>query len=262
MRPEGDRVKRGSVTATASPEFAYRDKKLGDEGVIAVATSPEVFYPTSTTVLLLRAARRALAAAPPPRSVLDIGCGCGIVAIVLARRGPPGVRVCASDLSAAAVALARRNAERHGVSLECRRGSLFQPWVGERFDLIVDDVSGVAEPLARASGWYPDAVPSEAGRDGTRWILEVLDRAPDYLVPGGKLVFPVLTLSREAPVLERARARFAAVEQLEEQWYPLSPELAARRAELEALAAEGAIRLERRGSRWWWATRVFTAYRP
>ena len=30
MRPEGDRVKRGSVTATASPEFAYRDKKLGE----------------------------------------------------------------------------------------------------------------------------------------------------------------------------------------------------------------------------------------
>src|SRR5207248_5613629 len=131
MRPEGDRVKRGGVTATASPEFAYRDKTLGDDGAIAVATSPDVFYPTSTTVLLLRAARRALAAAPPPRSVLDIGCGCGIVAIVLARRGPPDVRVCASDLSGVAVALARRNAERHGLSVDCRRGCLFEPWAGE-----------------------------------------------------------------------------------------------------------------------------------
>ena len=250
------------MTATASPQFAYRDKKLGDQGAVTVATSPEVFYPTSTTVLLLRAARRALAAAPPTRSVLDLGCGCGIVAIVLAKRSPPGVRVCASDLSGVAVALARRNAERHGLSVDCRRGCLFEPWAGERFDLIVDDVAGVAESLARASGWYPDGVPSEAGRDGTRWILEVLDGAPDHLAPGGRLLFPVLTLSREAPVLERARARFARVEPVEEQWYPLGPELVARWAEVEALAADGAIRLEQRGSRWWWATRIFSAYRP
>src|SRR5205085_1069193 len=53
---------RAPVTATASPQFAYRDKKLGDQGAVTVATSPEVFYPTSTTVLLLRAARRALGA--------------------------------------------------------------------------------------------------------------------------------------------------------------------------------------------------------
>src|SRR5579884_3783857 len=128
-------------------EFVYRDKKLGDTEAVTVATGPDVFYPTSTTVLLLRAARRALAVGP-----------------VLAKLLPPTTHVCASDLSAAAVRLARENAARHGVALDCRRGSLFEPWEGERFDLIVDDVAGVAEPLARLSGWYPAAVPSDAGR--------------------------------------------------------------------------------------------------
>src|SRR6266705_2599567 len=175
------------VTASVPTEFSYRDKKLGDTDAVTVATAPDVFHPTSTTVLLLRASPR----------------------------------VCASDLSAAAVRLARHNAQRNGVTLDCRRGSLFEPWAGERFDLIVDDVAGVAESIARASGWYPPAVPSDAGPDGTRWILEVLERAPDFLAPRGQLVFPVLTLSREATVLERARARFATVEQVEEQWYPL-----------------------------------------
>lgn len=239
--------------------FAYRDKKLGDVEAITVQTAPDVFRPTSTTVLLLRAARRALT--PPPRSVLDLGCGSGVVAVALARHLPAGTTVCASDLSAGAVRLTEVNAQRNGVTIDCRCGSLLEPWAGSRFDLIVDDVAGVAEPLARASGWYPASVPSEAGRDGTRWILEVLDRASEYLAPGGRLCFPVLTLSREDQVIERARARFATVTQVEEQWYPLSAELLAQWALVETLAAEGCIRVEQHGSRWCWATKIFIAAR-
>ena len=246
-----------SVTSSLSREFAYRDRKLGDTEAITVATASDVFYPTSTTTLLLRAARRALV--HRPRSVLDLGCGCGIVAIVLAKCVASGALVCASDLSAGAVRLARHNASRTGAVVDCRRGSLFEPWGGWSFDLIVDDVAGVAEPLARASGWYPAAVPSGAGRDGTRWILDVLEQAPDYLSPGGRLLFPVLTLSREATVLERARSRFAAVELVEEQWYPLSEELLAHGALVEELARDRSITLEQRGARLCWATRVYTA---
>jgi len=250
------------VTAVAPVQFAYRDKRLGDTETVMVETYPDVFYPTSTTVLLLRAARRVLASGPAPHSVLDLGCGTGIVAVVLARLLAREVAVGASDLSAAAVRLTRHNARGNGVRIDCRRGSLFEPWAGERFDLIVDDVSGVAEPVARVSGWYPAPVRSQAGDDGTRWILEVLARASDYLAPGGRLVFPVLTLSREEAVLREARSRFGAVEPVEEQWYPVSEELAAHLPLLERLAASGAVRLERRGSRWCWATRVFVAYRP
>src|SRR5207247_3350762 len=105
----------------------------------------------------------------------------------------------------------------------------------------------------------PAAVPSDAGRDGTRWILEVIDHAPDYLAPDGRLVFPVLTLSREEQILERARERFAVVEQVEEQWYPFGEELLGHLDEIEALASEGNVRFEKRGSRWCWATRIFVA---
>lgn len=248
------------MTAGLAREYAYRDKKLGDTEAISVATAPDVFYPTSTTVLLLRAARRALA--HRPGSVLDVGCGCGIVAVVLAKSLPPDVLVCASDLSAAAVRLAQQNASRNGVRVECRRGSLFEPWGGTLFDLIVDDVAGVAEPIAQVSGWYPQAVPSEAGRDGTRWILDMLAQAPDHLSPGGQLIFPVLTLSREAAVLETARARFTAVELVEEQWYPLTEELMAHFPLVEELVADGSIRVEKRGSRWCWATLIYSATGP
>ncbi len=244
----------------APSEFSYRDKRLGDIEAITVATTPEVFHPTSTTVLLLRAARGALVR--PCQSVLDLGCGSGVVAVVLARLLPPTTSVCASDLSPEAVRLTNANAERNGVRIDCRCGSSLEPWEGQRFDLIVDDVAGVAEPLDRLSGWYPPGVPSEAGRDGARWILEILDRAPDHLSPSGRLIFPVLTLSREDRILQRAQARFASVRQIEEQWYPLSETLAEHFSLVEELAREDNIRVEKHGSRWCWATKIYLAEGP
>lgn len=245
------------MVSTTSSTYSYEDRRLGDTSAVTVATDPDVFQPTSTTVLLLRAARATLGRAP--RSALDLGCGTGIVAIVLARLLPADAVVCASDVSPAAVDLTRRNADRNGVRVDCRCGSMFAPWTGARFDLIVDDVSGVAEPLARGSGWYPPAVPSEAGLDGTRWTMEMLSHARDHLAPGGVVVFPVLTLSREDRVLECARASFAVLEQVQEQWYPLNEALVARLPLVEQLAARGDIRVEKRGSRWCWATRIFVA---
>lgn len=245
------------MTVTSPGEFLYRDKKLGDTQAITIATAPDVFSPSSTTMLLLRAARKTLA--PSVRSVLDLGCGSGIVAVVLAKHLPPGTRICASDLSEAAVRLTGDNARRHGIAIDCRCGSLFEPWNGERFDLIMDDVAGVAEPLDRISGWYPEAVPSGCGPYGTRWILQVLDEAADHLTPDGQLLFPGGTLAREGEVLERARSRFATVVQLEEQWYPLSEELLAHGALLDELQQEGRINLEKRGSRLCWSARVYLA---
>ena len=245
------------MTVASPGEYLYRDKKLGDTQAIAIATAPHVFHPTSTTMLLLRAARRTLM--PSPRSVLDLGCGCGIVALVVAQYIPPGTVICASDLSAAAVRLTRDNARRYGIPIDCRCGSLFEPWNGKRFDLIMDDVAGVAEPLDRVSGWYPEGVPSSSGPDGTRWILQVLDQAADHLTPEGRLLFPGGTLSREGEVLDRARSRFATVVQLEEQWYPLSEDLLVHSALLDALQQAGRIQLEKRGSRLCWSARIYLA---
>ena len=245
---------------TAPAEYVYRDKKLGDTTPITLETAPDVFRPTSTSVLLLRAARQLLQQ-QSAASVLDLGCGCGVVAIVLATVGT-GAKVSASDLSAAAAKLTLKNAGKHGVSVETRSGSLFEPWAGRRFSMIVDDVAGVAEPLDRLSGWYPGDVPSEAGPDGTRWILEILDQAPNYLEPGGRFVFPVITLAREDTILARARERFGSVRLLEEQWYPLTEALTPHMPLIERLVSEGRVRLQRQGSRTCWATMIYLAEEP
>ena len=86
-------------------------------------------------------------------------------------------------------------------------------------------------------------------------------KAPDFLAPGGLLIFPVLTLSREQLVTERARSRFAAVELVEEQWYPVNEQLLEHLPLLEQMATAGNVRVEKRGSRWCWATRIYVAHR-
>lgn len=250
-----------TVPTPAPADYVYRDKKLGDTTPITLETASDVFRPTSTSVLLLRAARHLLEQRPAA-SVLDLGCGCGVVAVVLAGALGDGGKVSASDVSPAAARLTLKNAAKNGVSVECRSGSLFEPWAGRRFDLIVDDVAGVAEPLDRLSGWYPGDVPSEAGPDGTRWILAILDQAPNYLEPGGRMVFPVITLAREDTVLAKARERFGSVKLLEEQWYPLTEALTPHLPLIERLASEGRVRLQQQGSRTCWATMIYLAEEP
>lgn len=242
-----------------SQPFEYKDKSFGDTDGITVQTSPEVFYPTSTTTLLLSAVRKSVN--PGWRTALDLGCGSGVVAVVLSKLVLPGASVCASDISEQAVALARQNALHHGLAIDCRAGSMFEPWAGRTFDLIVDDVAGMSEPVARLSRWYPPQIKSDAGEAGTRWIIPILEQAPRHLAPGGTIFFPVLTLSDEAAILRAAAAGLAGVELVVEQWYPLPPELTGHWSVMEDLMARGMIALQKRGSRWLWATKVYRGSR-
>jgi methylase of polypeptide subunit release factors len=245
------------MSTPPSNTFEYKDKAFGDTQGIAVNTSPEVFYPTSTTNLLLAGVRRF--ANPAATSALDIGCGCGIVAVVLAKLIFPHAAIHASDISTEAVKLSKRNAESLQLAIDCRCGSLFEPWAGMKFDLIVDDVAGMSEPIARHSQWYPPHIHSDAGEDGARWIVSILAQAREYLTPQGQIFFPALTLSREATILDIAHKHFSTVEMVAEQWYPLGNDLLPHLDMIEGLMARGLVEIKKKGSRWLWATKIYRA---
>jgi methylase of polypeptide subunit release factors len=245
---------------TASTEtFEYRDRGFGDTEGIVVATNSDVFYPTTTTNLLLGVVRKF--ASRDATSALDLGCGCGIVAMALAKLVLPSAAIYASDISVEAVKLARQNAEDSQLAVDCRCGSLFEPWAGMKFDLIVDDVAGMSEPIARHSRWYPPHIHSDAGEDGARWIVPILSQAPEFLNPQGQIFFPVLTLSNQSRILDAARDHFARVELIAEQWYPIGGDLLPHMDLIEDLMAKGQIEVKKKGSRWLWATKIYRAAR-
>ena len=178
-----------------------------------------VFEPTGTSLALIKAIAQELAGEVPLK-VLDLGCGSGVVGLALARLGLAQQPLYASDLSEPAVVCAQRNAAEHGIAIAARGGRLFEPWGEETFEIVVDDVSGVAQDVAQVSPWF-QGVPCESGPDGTDLVVEVLAQASKHLCPRGRLFFPAISLSDEGRILKAARRCFSSVRKLRQEEWPL-----------------------------------------
>ncbi len=131
--------------------------------------------------------------------VIEIGCGSGAIALALAR-SRPDIRLGASDISEAALALARENAARLGLEgmVDFRPGDLFAPWSDRRgrgVDLVVANPPYLSrEELAAAPPEVRDYEPREAlegGEDGLAVIRRLVGEAADYLRPGGRLLVEI-----------------------------------------------------------------------
>ena len=212
---------------------------------------PDVFRPTSTSAMLAESLD-----VQPGEVVIDLGCGSGFFSILAAKRG--AAKVYAVDVMPQAVALTKRNAARNGVAsrIEAFTVSLFQPLGDVRADLIVDDVSGIAEDVARVTPWYPAAIPS-GGPDGAEPTVAMLREAPQHLLPNGRLVFPIISLANEQRILAEAQRVFAQVQLRAQRLFPIPAMLQGALERLRISLQSGILRLVRRGSRLCWQLRVF-----
>lgn len=215
---------------------------LGPEREILLMSAPGVFMPTGTTNLLIQAVQKLVSG---PETLLDLGCGTGVVGLALHLHGLIKPPLYASDLSESAVRCSRANFDRYGCDADVRGGSLFEPWLGRKFDVIVDDISGVAQDIAIVSPWFK-GIPCETGRDGAALVVDILRKAPQYLTNGGRFFFPVLSLSNVDLLLKEARENFSMVERVARQEWPLPAELKMHMPLLKKLEEEGCIRLQER----------------
>lgn len=154
--------------------------------------SPAVLIPRPDTEVLVERAESIARTLAAPR-IVDLGTGSGIVAILLAKRCPTA-QVTAVDLSPEALAVARANAERHGVSIRFLEGDWYAPLGDARFDLIVSNPPYVAagDPHLLQNGLpfepqmaLTDAVP---GGRGLACIRALIDGAERHLSPAGWLL--------------------------------------------------------------------------
>jgi release factor glutamine methyltransferase len=160
----------------------------------------------------------------PPRtrgsglSVLDIGTGSGAIALAVAKELPQA-RVVASDVSAAALAVARRNAASIGVAnLQFVESNLFEG-LGPRFrgddgyDVIVSNPPYVAEGDPHlAELRFEPALALTSGADGLDALRAIVAGAPGHLRAGGWLLVEHGATQGPAVRALFARAGFAAVE--------------------------------------------------
>ena len=114
---------------------------------------------------------------PDVDSALDVGTGCGIQAFHLSTHSR---RVVATDVSARCVEFAAFNASLNRIDLELREGSLFEPVMAERFELIVSNPPFVIGSPADGQHDYRDF-----GGVGDTVCADLVAGAADRLTVGG-----------------------------------------------------------------------------
>lgn len=150
--------------------------------------TPDVLIPRPETELLVEQALQRLPEKLPIH-VLDLGTGCGAIALAIAN-ARPDIEVSASDQSLAALGVARENAQRLGTTrVSFLQGNWFEPCAAQRFHLIVSNPPYVAagDPhLARLSFEPFSALTS--GNDGLHDIRHITQHARQHLHPGAWLL--------------------------------------------------------------------------
>lgn len=151
-----------------------------------------IFQPTATTSALLQQASKLV---QKNMSVLDLGCGWGIIGLELALEMEGTIVLAMSDLSVNAVNAAQKNAEILGIESTIKLGSVFEPWHGRKFDLIISDVSGISQELPFISKWF-EGIPLASGADGLDLVSSVIIGASQYLNDlDSKILMPLISLS-------------------------------------------------------------------
>ena len=139
------------------------------------------------------------------KAVLDLCTGSGCLAVLAAKRFP-NAKVDAVDLSADALAVAKRNVADHRLGRRIRllHGDVFAPVKSARYDLIVAnppyvDVKGMAKlpPECR----HEPKLAFDGGKDGLSVIRGIIDEAGAHLTPQGGLLCEV---GRGRKAVERA----------------------------------------------------------
>jgi release factor glutamine methyltransferase len=128
---------------------------------------------------------------------LDLCTGSGCVAIAFARERPTW-KVTGSDVSEQAAELARENAERLGAVFATRWlvGDLFDAIpTGERFELVTGNPPYIPRAeIATLDADVRDFEPRlalDGGEDGLDLVRRVVERAPEFLAPGGVLALEI-----------------------------------------------------------------------
>jgi release factor glutamine methyltransferase len=162
--------------------------------------TPDVLIPRPETELVVLGVLdhiKARTAGDAPITVADVGTGSGVIAIAVARHAPK-VRVTATDISPAALAVARDNAARLGVAdrIDFVHCDLLSAVPEEKeFDFIAGNLPYVSDAelaaLPRDVKAYEPERALAGGPAGTSVIERLIPQAAERLAPGGSILLEI-----------------------------------------------------------------------
>ena len=184
----GDRYRQLVARRLAGEPIAYLTGRR-EFWSLPLRVTPDVLIPRPETERLVELALERIPANAKWR-LADLGTGSGAIALALASERP-GCEVHGSDVSAAAIAVARDNAERLGIgNVRFHTGSWSRPLTG-RFQLVLSNPPYVDEDdphLAQGDCRFEPLGALTPGSDALAAIRSVAREASGVLEPGGWLL--------------------------------------------------------------------------
>ncbi|MCI0667318.1 MAG: peptide chain release factor N(5)-glutamine methyltransferase, partial [Methylococcaceae bacterium] len=151
---------------------------------------PDVLIPRPETELLVEMALEIIPS-ERPMAILELGTGSGIIAVSLAMERP-GASILATDISSAALDIARRNAARHRVDhVQFLNSDWFESIPDAEYDLIISNPPYVAagDPhLVQGDVVFEPEIALKSGPSGMNALESIADQARRWLGPGGHLL--------------------------------------------------------------------------
>lgn len=228
----------------------------GPTGPFELLLGERTFVPTKTSKEIAEALT-----VGPGDTVIDVGCGTGVLGFVAARLGAS--RVFGTELNEEAVEFARRNAEALGLSgtVDIRQGSIFGPLEGILADVVIGDVAGIPDEIASVSGWFPGGF--SGGPTGAEVPIAMLEKIPEHLRPGGRLYLPSGSIQDEQSILATAASIFGedGMEKVRERLLPLPSDLLDNPG-VAKLVDTGKVNVIQRRKRLFWELRVWECQLP
>ena len=121
----------------------------------------KTFKPTFTTFSLINFTLKYV---KKNFDILDLGCGSGIITACLINKKKKN-KFYLSDLNKNSTEAAEKNLKKIDKKIIIKTGDCFKPWNNFKFNLIINDISGVSKKISKISPWFVN-IPSDKSNSG------------------------------------------------------------------------------------------------